>query len=632
MTIPRLELTAATLAVKCASLVREEVDTTFKRVIFWTDSMLVINYIRNNKTRFSTFVANRLSIIHEGSECEQWRHVDTANNPADIASRGMHLSKKVEVEMWLKGPVFLKNKEDKWPKGNLGMALLSISDPDVKYAAAATVNSCDYIESLFGRFSSWSRLKVFVAWMLRVKGNLMQRCKTRTPPKGRVRRIEPITSSELDVAETEIIRYLQSETSKQPMGNDTSKLDPFKDEKGIIRVGGRIAGASIPLEAKHPILLPKTSIVAGIIINDIHQRMGHVGRNAILARFREKYWVTRALKLTKSIFSRCVTCRRYNGRLETQKMSELPKQRLMSGEKPFTRSGVDYFGPIEIKRGRTVLKRYGVVFTCFNTRAIHLEMADSLDTDSCINAVRRFIARRGAVRYMLSDNGTNLVGADKELRKGMKEWNNTQIHTVRQNGIDWRFNPPAASHQGGVWERMIRSIRKVLYGLLKEQTIKLNDEGLRTLFCEVEAIVNGRPLTMLSDDPKEDRPLTPNHLLLAQADYIPAPGIFSEADVYRKRWRQAQYLVNVFWARWRKEYLATLMERQKWFKERRNVDVGDIVIIAENSPRGQWPMARVLEAYKDARGLVRSVKLRTANAELVRPITKLVVILEAESQ
>ncbi|XP_071959796.1 uncharacterized protein [Antedon mediterranea] len=179
---------------------------------------------------------------------------------------------------------------------------------------------------------------------------------------------------------------------------------------------------------------------------------------------------------------------------------------------------------------------------------------------------------------------------------------------------------------------MIRSIRKVLYGLLREQTIKLNDEGLRTLFCEVEAIVNGRPLTMLSDDPKEDRPLTPNHLLLAQADYIPAPCIFSEADVYRKRWRQAQYLVNVFWARWRKEYLATLMERQKWFKERRTVDVGDIVIIAENSPRGQWRMARVLEVYKDARGLVRSVKLRTASAELVRPITKLVVILEAESQ
>ena len=168
---------------------------------------------------------------------------------------------------------------------------------------------------------------------------------------------------------------------------------------------------------------------------------------------------------------------------------------------PFTSTGVDYFGPIVVKRGRSLVKRYGVLFTCLASRAVHLEMAASLDTDAFINALRRFVARRGQVRVMRSDNGTNLVGGERELREAIQDWNTYRIETfLQQKNITWLFNAPGASHHGGSWERLIRSSRRIMVGLLKEQT--LSDDGLATLLAEVEAILNGRPLTRCSSDPK----------------------------------------------------------------------------------------------------------------------------------
>ena len=154
------------------------------------------------------------------------------------------------------------------------------------------------------------------------------------------------------------------------------------------------------------------------------------------------------------------------------------------------------------------MKRYGCLFTCLTTRAVHLEVACSMDTDSFINALRRFICRRGPPEIIRSDNGSNFVGAERELRKSLNSLNQVQIaECLRQKEITWIFNPPAASHMGGVWERMIRSVRRVLTLLMKEQT--LSDETLLTLMCEVESTVNSRPITVVSEDPSDMEPLTP---------------------------------------------------------------------------------------------------------------------------
>ncbi len=208
-------------------------------------------------------------------------------------------------------------------------------------------------------------------------------------------------------------------------------------------------------------------------------------------------------------------------------MSELPHDRVTPDHPPFTNVGVDYFGPFDIRQGRSNVKRYGVLFICLTTRAVHIEVAHSLDTDSCLNAIRRFVCRRGQVSIMRSDNGTNFIGAEVELRKAIQQWNQSKIeHTLMQKGIHWIFNPPSGSHFGGIWERQIRSVRKIFRSVLKEQT--LTDESMHTFLCEVEAIMNDRPLTTATDDPTDLEPLTTNHLLLMKRQPNLPPGLFKK--------------------------------------------------------------------------------------------------------
>ena len=309
-------------------------------------------------------------------------------------------------------------------------------------------------------------------------------------------------------------------------------------------------------------------------------------------------------------------------------MADLPHERVTPGEPPFTFVGVDYFGPFYVKRGRCMEKRYGDIFTCLTIRAVHTEVAHSLDTSSFINALRRFIARRGLPRVIRSDNGTNLTGGEKELREAIGGWNESKIgEFLLQKEVHWVFNPPAASHMGGIWERMIRSVRKILNTLLKNQSP--NNEGLSTLMCEVEAILNSRPLTKVSDDPNDLQALSPNHLLLLRAGPECPPGIFAKNDQFsQKRWRQVQYLSDMFWKRWIKEYLPSLQKRMKWSELQRNVDTGDLVLVVDDSaPRCSWPFGRVLEIYpnKDDK-YVRVAQVKIKSGTFLRPISKLCVL------
>ena len=287
---------------------------------------------------------------------------------------------------------------------------------------------------------------------------------------------------------------------------------------------------------------------------------------------------------------------------------------------------MDYFGPFIVRRGRSDIKRYGCVFTCFATRAVHIEMSHTLDTDSFIHALDRFIARRGEPKEIWSDNGSNFVGAHIELKKAVKEWNQDQIsnHLLKRE-IDWHFNPPAASHMGGVWERQIRTIRKVLMSVISQQT--LDDEALMTLLTVVEGIVNGRPITRLSDDPRDDKPLTPNHLLILRSGSTLPAGKFVHQDRFRRRWKQVQYLADIYWKRWIAEYVPQLQERQKWLNPRRNVQVGDLVLVSQSTtPRNQWPLGLVIKTHEGSDNLVRSVEVKTASGTYERPISKLCLL------
>lgn len=309
-----------------------------------------------------------------------------------------------------------------------------------------------------------------------------------------------------------------------------------------------------------------------------------------------------------------------------QLMADLPVDRITPNEPPFSRTGVDCFGPFYTKRGRTQVKRYGVLFTCLVTRAVYIEVAESLSTDSFINALRRFIARRGQVTVIRSDRGTNSVGAEKELKKAINDWNEKRIHdTMLSKGVDWSFNPPYASHFGGVWERMIRTVRNVLNGVLKEQT--LSDESLTTLMCEVEVIVNSRPLTTISSDSTDLLPLTPNHLLTLRGSPLNLGEFDCSGSYSRRRWRRVQYLADLFWKRWKKEYLSLMQKRQKWNVIKGGLNKHDLVLLVDETlPRCHWSLGRVVSVITSADGLIRSAKVKCNKGVVERPIFKLVLL------
>ncbi|MCG7878636.1 MAG: hypothetical protein N0C90_20255, partial [Candidatus Thiodiazotropha endolucinida] len=386
-----------------------------------------------------------------------------------------------------------------------------------------------------------------------------------------------------------------------------------------------------------------------------HDKTLHQGRGMTVNEIRNNgFWIVGCSSVVSSLIMKCVVCRRLRGTLQDQKMSSLPPDRLEPAP-PFTYCAVDLFGPFIVKEGRKELKRYGVLFTCLLCRAVHVETCNTLETDSFINCLRRFISIRGPIRQLRSDRGTNFVGADNELKNALNELDDERIrqYLLQENCdcdvFNFKMNVPSSSHMGGVWERQIRSVRNVLATLLYKHGTQLDDESLRTFLCESAAIVNSRPLTVDNvNDPTSVTPLTPNHLLTFKTKVVlPPPGNFQSTSLYsRKRWRRTQHLVNEFWSRWRLEFLQNLQSRQKWLKVKRNMRVGDIVLLKDdNQPRNRWRIGRVVDTFKDEDGLIRKVKLVLADPNLnmkgkrtdsltflERPVHKLVLLLESETE
>ncbi|KAL2086450.1 hypothetical protein ACEWY4_017509 [Coilia grayii] len=657
MTTPRMELTAAVVAVRIDRMLSEEMHMKLERSVFWTDSMTVLRYIRNESRRFQTFVANRLNVIRSTSEVCQWRYIGTKLNPADCASRGLHMNAFLKKQCWISGPDFLKKPPDCWPETPTELVL---STDDLELKRVVTVNvavkdGCDATTYLMNYFSTWTKLKRAVAWFLRLKSVLLQLAQKRqiAPKQSRhgmvtrqskQQKTDPyvISVNDMEDAEMAIVRYCQRqgfahEVSSLQKGmqcvsqnSPIYRLDPFIDS-GTLRVGGRLRKGAMPTEQKHPAILPKDHHVSKLIVHHAHEEVGHSGRNFTLSKLRQRYWIPCANALARKVINDCTTCRKAHSNTGQQKMADLPVDRLIPDLPPFTHVGVDYFGPLEIRRGRSIVKRYGVIFTCLTSRAIHLEVAQSLDTDSCIHAFRRFIARRGQVSELRSDNGTNLVAAEKELKEALKSWNLQQIQqSLLQKGVKWTFNPPHGAHHGGIWERLIRMVKRILQTVTGQQ--HLDDEGLQTVMCEIEAILNSRPLTTMSDDPNDLNPLTPNHLLNLKVQPVLPPGLFTKEDSYtRRRWKQVQYIADLFWNRWTQEYLPLLQMRHKWTHVKRNFQEGDIVLVADSTaPRGSWMLARVIKALPDSQGMVRSVRLQTKTSQLERPISKICLLVEGQ--
>lgn len=647
-TIPRLELSAAVVATRTSDLLKREMELEGLQEYFWTDSKVVLGYINNDARRFHVFVANRIQRIKSSTEPRQWRYVASEDNPADHASRGLTAKELVESN-WFTGPSFLWQKE--LPKEEETKAEeIDSEDPELKKAQVLTTKATEErsLSDRLEKFSDWRRLVKAIARLKR-RAKEAQGLKTRS--------IGITTFEERQEAEQFIIQVVQREAfSKEikalsqekdvPKNKSTNlhKLSPFVDSLGILRVGGRLTQAALHPHVRHPAILPKGHHVSRLLVKHYHEKVYHQGRGMTINEVRANgFWVLGCSSEASSLIFKCVKCRKLRRSNQEQKMADLPRERI-ENTPPFTYSGMDCFGPFYVKEGRKELKKYGLIFTCMCSRAIHIEVLDDLTTDAFLNALRCFIAIRGSVRQLQSDQGTNFVGARnefQELMRGLTE------ERMKELGCSFVMNPPASSHMGGVWERQIRTIRSVLMSILDQSARRLDSSSLRTYLYEVMAIVNSRPLsTVHLNNPSGPEPLTPNHILTMKSSVImPPPGEFVKEDLYlQKRWKRVQFLSNEFWTRWRKEYLLNLQQRRKWTKDRRNAKVNDIVLLQdENLPRNQWKLAKVVEVFPAADNRVRRVKLlvsgttldnkgtRTSQPHyLERAIHKTVLLLEAE--
>lgn len=643
-TIPRLELSAAVLSVQASDYIKAEIDLKIDKEYFWTDSQVVLSYLQSDTKRFHMFVANRIKRIRLSSSVEQWNYVPSAENPADYASRGLDATQLNNFQ-WLQGPPFL------WKKLILQVTSptlkLEEEDPEVRRSTIHSVKT-GYMP-LIDYAKKFSSLDV----VMRAFGRLIRRAKG-------IKSSSPCSYEEQKAALTLLVRSSQEaafseeidatlRASKQPCRNrKLQQLSPFV-EGGVLRVGGRLRHSSLPNDVKHPAILPKDCHLTKLLVLHYHENIRHGGRGQTMNEIRRwGYWIVGGSAVVSSIIHRCVQCRKVRRPAEGQKMADLPPERIEPSA-PFTHIGMDCFGPFATHAGRKQYKRYGLLFTCMASRAVHIELLEDLSTDSFINALRCLISLRGSVSTLRSDQGTNFVGGENELRRALKELDHNKLQIfLGSKQCQFLKNPPHASHAGGVWERQIRTIRSTLTSIVEKPGVRLDDWSLRTLFYESMFIVNSRPLSVTNlNDPTAPIPLTPNHILtLKTTTPLPPPGQFVVQDVYlRKRWRRVQFLTEQFWSRWRKEYLLQLTQRQRWTGSKRNLQIGDVVIMKEEmSHRNHWKLARVSDCFPSKDGLVRRVKIQVANSSLddqgrpkqrtsilERPVQQLVLLIEAQA-
>ncbi|XP_022162394.1 uncharacterized protein LOC111028156 [Myzus persicae] len=305
-------------------------------------------------------------------------------------------------------------------------------------------------------------------------------------------------------------------------------------------------------------------------------------------------------------------------------MGNLPVCRLQQ-IMPFHATGVDYAGPIPLKERRTrnaqVSHAYICLFVCMSTKALHLEVASTLSTETFLMAFTRFAARRGPIQAIYSDCGTNFVGASR-LFKSVSEYQNAITNHLSTQHIQWHFNPPSAPHFGGLWEAGVKSVKQLLYRSIGNH--RLTNEELSTCLTRIEATLNSRPLSAMSNDPADFHALTPNHFLtLEPSTTIPDPDLSTLPISKMQRWRLLRDIHQHFWSQWKSDFINTLQQRVKWTKDNGALRQNDLVLIKEPTSSLQWRLGRIVQLHPGNDGINRVATVKTTSGTFKRPAIKL---------
>jgi hypothetical protein len=632
VTLPRLELSAALLLAQLTLTVIETLPLEIKEIHLWSDSQIVLSWISAPPSKGNPFVTNRVHKIKSLVPKALWQHISGKINPADCASRGMLPSKLLHHDLWWCGPVWLKERLDtdseinQWSSTNA----IALDKSEQELFTAPVIEVPNFI----CKYSSFSKLIRITAFVHRFVHNIRNSSDKRTGV---------LTADEICQATEFVVRTIQAAEfqleisalrQNQPIQKSSKllSLNPFLDSSGILRVGGRLQKhQSLTIDQKHPMLMPKDHFITDLLIEDFHSKHFHAGPQLTLSLIRQKFWFTNGRSKVRQVLNRCLLCKKLKATTCQQIMGNLPSERV-NLVRAFQKIGIDFCGPVVTKpnltRSKVRIKSYICVIVCMCTKAVYIDCVSDLSTQALLACLRRFISRRGIPSDIVSDNGKNFVGLSNELKRLFKLCQSEDVqHFTSSQSIRWHFIPPYAPNFGGIWESAVKSTKTLLIRACKSAI--LNFEELTTLLCQIEALLNSRPLTPMSSDPSDIRALTPGHFLIG-TEMLSIPESSSNSSLtLSERWRLLQKMRSQFWARWSRDYLNQLQQRpRQWSSPSRDLRVGDLVIIHEpSSPPLRWNLGRVSQTFTGADRHVRVINIKTSFGEIRRPISKVTLLL-----
>ncbi|GBM23688.1 hypothetical protein AVEN_187976-1 [Araneus ventricosus] len=591
LTLPRLELIGAIIASRIVKHLKG-IFKDIKKVFCWSDSTIVLHWIKGSASKYKQFVANRVIEIQETTDPISWRHCCGKHNPADLLTRGLASRDLITFIKWWHGPEWLRGAENLWPKVKEFENELVNSEVTSEYKSCVIVSSAIVQEKILdpGKFSCLRNLLRVTAWVVRFVNAL----KRKSAEKG------PLTSDELTNAEMFWVRIIQNDSypneitclknnKSLPRDSKLLCLNPFLDSNGILRVTGRL-GKSTHLSTfeKHPIILPSKIKLTELLIWDSHKRVFHSGVSHTLVQVREKYWILKSRQTIKSVLSKCTICKRFNSSPGTQVIAPLPDIRVEQSA-PFTIIGVDFAGPLFVKD--TNAKQYILLITCAVTRSVHLELVEL------------------------------------EIKRIWNILNHPDVKNFYSfNGIKWQYIVERAAWWGGFYERMVRTVKTALRKTLGKSCLTV--EQLLTVLIEIEGMINSRPITYVGSDTEEPNALTPAHFLLGKRiTSLPSVRLRLDSNLSSRKcliksFNYRERLMRSFWTRWKNEYLLNLRSAHlSLVKNSSPFKVNDVILIKDDHlPRNFWKLGRIIELLPGRDGKMRACKVKTESTIIKRPV------------
>ena len=568
-TMPRLELLGALILARLIRRICETISSEYSinEVTCCTDSAIAFSWVQHSDLEYKKFVQGKVVEIRKKTELKQWKHVPGKENIADLPTRGCLPDELAENQQWLEGPDWLKKPKDEWPLKSWPLETkehkeeieseLKKNKPEVKECVMMTMSNQRNIEDTISpkSYGCIKKLIRVTAWILRFIERMKQRIKESEKDKDKENEKderEELDNAELERARKKWIKHAQSEIAESKNFKQMQvSLAIYKDDDDLLRCGGRLQRSKLPKTAINPLILPNKHRITELLIEEAHEAVFHNGVKETLTEVRSRYWIVKGRQAVNRSRRRCLLCKRMEGVCFGQPGSApLPRSRVV-GDRAFRTTGIDYCGPVYIKISEKSdsEKAYIALMTCATSRMLHLELTPDLGADALIRCLKRFTSRRGKPTQFISDNAKTFKS--KKLKGYIA---NFATYVTR-----WKYNLAKAPWWDGLYERMVRSVKRCLKKMLRFSL--LTYEELITVLAEVEAVISSRPLTYVSEG-DIDEPLTLSHFCYVRR--LLSPDIEDqEENLEPTRKDLISKTLDAFWKRWISEYLLDLRSVHK---------------------------------------------------------------------